>query len=140
MITDLDPGENFGKHPYFAATFLSEDVLAVMRTTRSLVRFSLTGLPKSARIERVILTLFYDLPVPWDCYPCDSIRYLGDPSTGEFAWFGAVLQQVVEPWEEHEVTWEKQPGTIEANQVYISPFVKNANLLSVKTSIICMTV
>ncbi len=119
MISNLEPDKNFGKHPYFEATFRSEPILTVMRENRSLIRFSPTGLPKSARIEKVILTLFYDLPVL-----CDSIRYdsLTDPVSSEFPWYGGVLQQIVEPWQEHEVTWAKQPKTIEANQVYIRPF------------------
>jgi hypothetical protein len=35
----------------------------------------------------------------------------------------------VEPWEEGKVTWNTQPKTIEANQVFIRPFVKNANFI-----------
>jgi hypothetical protein len=31
----------------------------------------------------------------------------------------AVLQKVISPWQEHEVTWEKQPETSTENQVFI---------------------
>ncbi|MFC2115028.1 DNRLRE domain-containing protein [Bacteroidota bacterium] len=130
MISNLDPDQNFGKHPYFEATFISEPLLTVMRENRSLIRFSPTGLPKSARIERAILTLFYDLPVPWDSIYKDSVYYLS-PERSDFAWFGGVLQQIVEPWQEHEVTWNNQPKTIDANQVYVNPFIKNANFIEV---------
>jgi len=128
MISNLEYDQNFGKHPYFEATYMSDTILTVMREKRSLIRFSPTGLPKSARIEKVTLTLFYDIPVPWDTliYYMDSLS-----STADIRWFGGVLQQIVEPWEEHEVTWGKQPETIEANQVYISPFIKNANFIEV---------
>jgi hypothetical protein len=44
---------------------------------------------------------------------------------------GGVLQQIVEPWEENKVTWATQPKTITANQVYIHPFIKNANFIDV---------
>jgi len=126
MISNLDPEKNFGDHPYFEATFISEPILTVMRENRSLIRFTPMGLPKSARIQKVTLTLFYDIPLPWDSIqPVDTFVYNG------FAWYGAVLQQVVEPWEEYGVTWGKQPMTIEANQVFITPFIKNANFIEV---------
>ena len=128
MITNLEPDKNFGEHPYFEATYISEPILTVMRENRSLLRFSQTGLPKSARIERVMLTLFYDVPVSWDSIRMDSLYYLS-PERSDFTWFGGVLQQIVEPWEEHEVTWDKQPKTIEANQVYIRPFIRNTNFI-----------
>ena len=127
MISNLEPDKNFGKHPFFEATYMSESPLTVMRENRSLIRFSPTGLPKSARIEKVILTLFYDKPIYWDTI----IKWDPAISTSDIRWYGAVLQQIVEPWEEHEVTWEKQPETIEANQVYISPFGTNAKFLEV---------
>ncbi len=131
MISNLEPEKNFGDHPYFEATFISEPILTVMRENRSLIRFSPTGLPKSAVIKKVTLTLFYEvpLPFPWDSiYPVDGFV---DPG---FAWYGGVLQQIVEPWEEHGVTWKSQPKTIEANQVYISPFIRNANFIEVDVS------
>jgi len=31
----------------------------------------------------------------------------------------AVLQRVISPWQEHEVTWKKQPETTTDNQVFI---------------------
>lgn len=128
MISNLEPEKNFGKHPYFEATYKSEPILTVMRENRSLIRFSPTGLPEWARIERVILTLFYDFPVLYDSIKKDSIfkdsLYYKSPERSDFAWFGGVLQQIVEPWEEHEVTWDKQPKTIEANQVYVSHVYK----------------
>lgn len=140
MISNLDPDENFGKHPYFEATFISEPILTVMRENQSLIRFRPSGLPKSAQIHKVTLTLFYEVPVPWELdslyyvypwgsnlVPCDTI----DPTGSVYPCFGAVLQQIVEPWEEDEVTWNNQPKTIEANQVFIPPFVRNCNFIEV---------
>ena len=39
MISNLEPDKNFGEHKYFEATFLSEPVLTVMRSNRSLIWF-----------------------------------------------------------------------------------------------------
>jgi len=127
MISNLEPDKNFGDHKYFEATFLSEPILTVMRSNRSLIWFDRNALPKSAIIKKVTLQLFYDIPVPFD-----TIYYLTntDPSTG-IACYGGVLQQIVEPWEEYKVTWNTQPETIEANQVFIRPFIRNVNFIIV---------
>ncbi|MFZ0280477.1 MAG: DNRLRE domain-containing protein [Bacteroidales bacterium] len=126
MVTNLEPDKNFGGYKYFEATFLSEPVLTVMRSNRSIIWFDRNALPKSAIIKKVTLQLTYDLPVPFD-----STFVTGtDPATGVVR-YGGVLQQIVEPWEESKVTWNTQPKTIEANQVYISPFIRNVNFIIV---------
>ncbi len=125
MISNLAPLMNFGDYKYFEATFLSEPVLTVMRSNRSLICFAMDSLPKSAVIQKVILCLSYDLPVPFD-----STYIISDPNTGvEF--FGAVLQQITEPWDEHKVTWNTEPKTTEFNQVFIYPFNLNTNRIKV---------
>jgi len=126
MISNLDAEKNFGDYKYFEATFITEPVLTVMRSNRSLIWFNMNSLPKSATIKKVTLQLHYDLPVPFDpVYLTDT-----DPSTG-IVRYGAVLQQIVEPWEEGKVTWNTQPKTIEANQVFIFPFNLNVNFITV---------
>jgi hypothetical protein len=126
MITNLDADKNFGDYKYFEATFLSEPILTVMRSNRSLIWFNTDSLPKSAIINKVTLTLHYDIPIPFDnTYVTDVL-----PSAG-IAWYGGVLQQIIEPWEEGKVTWNSQPKTIEANQVYIPPFIRNVNFIEV---------
>ena len=127
MISNLEPDKNFGDHKYFEATFLSESILTVMRSNRSLIWFNLNQLPKSAIIRKVVLRLSYDIPIPFDS---TYINTNTDPSTG-IVWFGAVLQKILEPWEEYTVTWNTQPKTTELGQVYISPFIKNANFIDV---------
>ena len=63
-------------------------------------------------------------------YRFDSTYIKPDPSTGvEF--YGAVLQQIIEPWDEHKVTWNTQPKTTDFNQVFISPFILNTNMIEV---------
>jgi hypothetical protein len=125
MISNLQPEKNFGDHKYFEATFLSEPVLTVMRSNRSLIFFDMDSLPKSAMIQKVTLRLTYDLPIPFD-----SIYVTPDPSTG-VAYYAAVLQQIIEPWDEYKVTWNTQPKTTEFNQVFIYPFILNTNVIEV---------
>jgi hypothetical protein len=139
MISNLEPDKNFGDHPFFEATFISEPILTVMRENRSLIHFSPTGLPKSATIQKVTLTLYFKYPVPCDTIynyvpnPCDSIVWppFDTVITDAYHWYGGVLQQIVEPWEEHEVTWDKQPKTIVANQVYVNHFIRNVNFIEI---------
>jgi hypothetical protein len=131
MISNLEANKNFGDHKYFEATYLSEPVLTVMRSNRSLIWFNLNALPKSAVIRKVILHLMYDIPVPFD----PSVFSTSDDHTVP-TWCGAVLQSIVEPWEEYKVTWDTQPKTVEINQVYISPFIKNANFLDVDVTML----
>jgi hypothetical protein len=126
MISNLEPDKNFGGHKYFETTFLSESILTVMRSNRSMIWFNTDSLPKSAVIAKVTLGLRFDLPIPFDnTYVTDVL-----PSPG-IVWYGGVLQQIVEPWEETKVTWNSQPKAIEANQVYIPPFIRNANFIEV---------
>lgn len=125
MVSNLDPDKNFGDYKYFETTFLSEPVLTVMRSNRSMIFFSLDSLPKSALIKKVILKLSYDLPIPWN----NNLFPVVTPGTS--LWYGAVLQQIIEPWEEGKVTWNTQPRSTEISQVFISPFVKNANSIEI---------
>jgi len=134
MISNLEADKNFGDYKYFEATFLSEPILTVMRSNRSLIRFDLNALPKSAVIKKVMLQLWYDVPVPFD----STWIVNTDPATG-VAWYGGVFQQVVEPWDEHQVTWNTQPKTIEYNQVYLSPFIRNVNFIEIDVTRLFVT-
>ena len=126
MVSNLEPDKNFGAHKYFEATFLSEPVLTVMRSNRSMIWFDLSQVPKPSIIKKVILKLSYDVPVPI------SNTQITDAVPGSSLWYGAVLQQIIEPWEEGKVTWKNtQPESTEINQVFISPFIKNANFIEV---------
>jgi len=125
MISNLEPDKNFGGHKYFEATFITEPVLTVMRSNNSLIWFNLNELPKSASIKKVVLRLFYDIPLPWD-----STIYTAGPDGG-LVWYGGVLQQITEPWEESTVTWNLKPKTTAVNQVPISPFIRNVNFIDV---------
>jgi len=124
MISNLEPDKNFGSHKFFETTYLSESQLTVMRSNRSLIFFDLSSLPSGAQIKKVILRLVYETPIPFDQTLFPTVA----PATG-IAWYGAVLQQIIEPWEENAVTWKNQPKTMDANQVFIPPFIRNTNVL-----------
>lgn len=133
MISNLDPLKNFGTWKYFEATFITEPVLTVMRSNESLIWFNMNSLPKSATIKKVILTLYYDLPLPWD----SAIFTPGN--SGGLEWLGGVLQKITEPWEEDRVTWSNQPKSTELNQVYIAPFILNCNFIGVDVTRLYVT-
>ncbi len=124
MIKDIQPKENFGRHPYFEATYASDGMLTVMARKYSLIDFNpRRHLPKSARVVRATLLLWYELPVPWEVDSVSAAR--SDYKVG------TVLKRIVESWEEHEVCWATQPKTTDQNAVYIPPFTKNANMIKV---------
>ncbi|KPK82116.1 MAG: hypothetical protein AMS27_14870 [Bacteroides sp. SM23_62_1] len=124
MISRSLPEENFGDYPFFEALAIqpwSSDIQNQL--TRSLIEWDLNKLPKSATIKKAVMTLFYH-----DEYIRDSI--LTDPSLNNHPWWCdsciipeeypcAVLQRIISPWEEYEVTWVKQPETTTENQVFI---------------------
>jgi len=126
MISDLDKDKNFGTYTYFEASYMTaEPNLTVMRTRRSLIWFDLSALPKTAVINKAVLRLCYDVPIPWD-----STIYKVTNTASYIKPYG-VLQQITEPWEESKVTWNNQPKTTEVNQVYIYPFIKNTNVFEI---------
>lgn len=117
MISRSLPEENFGKFPFFEAMAVSPVTSDVQhKLTRSLIQFDLNQLPKSATIKKAMLTLFYPQYLSTDTvYPIKSVT--GD-LTGTVDYL-AVLQKVISPWQEHEVTWKNQPETSTEDQVFI---------------------
>ena len=113
LITDLEPDDNFGGHPMFAASFVPVPNSTYERIRRSLMYVDLWDyLPKSATVKKVNITL----TVTGDIFPMDSVSY----TNYESPLYRGVLKQIVSEWEEDEVTWNNQPKTIEANQVFIN--------------------
>ena len=111
LITDLNSEENYGNDKSFMASFKSEPVLTVMRTTRSLMNFHLERyLPKSATIKKVELQLTaHKGPFVYDT----------DSSFADTMYFTGILKPIVEPWNEQKVIWSNQPATTDANNVII---------------------
>ena len=63
-----------------------------------------------------MLTLFYPQNHSTDTvYPIKSVT---QDQTGTVDYL-AVLQKVIAPWQEHEVTWKNQPETTTEHQVFI---------------------
>jgi hypothetical protein len=123
-ISDIQPTVNFGTYKYFEATYMTEGLLTVMQSKRSLIFFNMSALPKSAVIKKAVLKLFYDTPIPWD-----STIFVAS-SSALIKPYG-VFQQIVEGWDENAVTWNNQPKTTEVNQVYLYPFIRNVNYVEV---------
>jgi hypothetical protein len=124
MLSRTLPEGNFGKFPFFEATTSPLETSDVQhKLTRSLIQFDLNQLPKSATIKRAVLTLYYPEHIYHDSIMFDGNMpgYRTDIDT-MVPWpveYLAVMQKVISPWEEHEVTWETQPKTTEINQVFI---------------------
>jgi hypothetical protein len=125
MISRSLPEENFGKFPFFEATAVSLATSDVQhKLTRSLIQFDLNQLPKSATINKAILTLYYPqynytdtvYPIKYVTEGQTGTDTLPNPGTVDYL---AVLQKVISPWQEHEVTWKNQPETSTEDQVFI---------------------
>lgn len=125
MINRFIPDKNFGDYPYFEAIndgpWIAECVNCY-NLTRSLVQWDLNQLPKSATIQKAVLTLYY--PNIWiEPVITDSIRntYYGwvDSVPVPENYPCAVIQSIISPWEENTVTWTNQPGTTEEGQVFV---------------------
>jgi hypothetical protein len=123
MISKSLPENNFGDYPFFEAIAIEPWRSDIQnQLTRSLIRWDLNQLPKSATIRKAIMTLYY--PDNWvDPVINDTIKYgnIGgvDSTIIPESYPCAVLQRIVSPWEEYEVTWINQPETTEEGQVFL---------------------
>jgi len=127
MISKSLPENNFGDFPFFEAIAIEPWRSDIQnQLTRSLIEWDLNQLPKSATIKKAIITLYYAEKYFVDtAWIEDSVIYLipsGTDLSGIWPYEikeAAVLQRVISPWEEHEVTWMNQPETTTENQVFI---------------------
>jgi hypothetical protein len=125
MISRSLPQENFGKFPFFEATSVSPVTSDIQhKLTRSLIEFDLSQLPHNATVRKAMLTLYYPQYNYTDTvYPIQSMTgSQTGTDTLTTPWpvdYLAVLQKIISPWQEHEVTWETQPETTTDNQVFI---------------------
>jgi hypothetical protein len=123
MISKSLPENNFGDYPFFEAIAIEPWRSDIQnQLTRSLIQWDLNQLPKSASIRKAIMTLYY--PDVWvDPVTNDSVKNINTgwvDSTGVPERYPcAVLQRIVSPWEEYEVTWTSQPQTTEEGQVFV---------------------
>ncbi|MFB6320431.1 DNRLRE domain-containing protein [Saccharicrinis sp. FJH54] len=108
MITDLNPDENYGDVKELSASFLTEPVLTVMRTKRSLIRLDFhNALPKSATIQKIELMLHLTGGVQMPLNENTDTINIG------------VLKAIVQDWDEHKVTWLNQPQTTDDVMMYL---------------------
>ena len=84
-------------------------------------------LPKSAIIKKVILQLSYDVSDPFDSTTNNEYRSFPGHSHG----MEECCNRLLSHGKRIKVTWNTQPKTVEANQVYISPFIRNVNFIEV---------
>ena len=125
MINRNFPVKNFGDHPFFEA--INDQTWVSTNTdypilTRSLIQWDMNQLPKSATIQKAVMTLYY--PDIWvEPVITDSVKntYYGwvDSTIIPDRYPCAVLQRIISPWEEHEVTWTNQPEATEEGQVFV---------------------
>ena len=125
MINRNEPDKNFGDHIFFEAInnqpWISTNIDYPLMS-RSLIQWDLNQLPKSAIIQKAIMTLYY--PDIWvEPVTNDSIKdiYWGWMDSTEIPDRHpyAVLQRIISPWEEYGVTWNTQPETTEEGQVFV---------------------
>lgn len=119
------PDKNFGDHIFFEAInnqpWISTETDCPL-LTRSLIQWDLNQLPKSATIVKAVMTLYY--PKIWvEPVTNDTVQNFyagwGDTTIIPDRHPCAVLQRIISPWEEYEVTWSNQPETTEEGQVLV---------------------
>ena len=101
-IFNLDALANYGNDVDLIASQL--DYAGEPGTTRSLIKFDLSGLPKGATVTDARLSLYYNHE---------------SPSPGQLGANAAVLRKLIVPWEEATVMWAQQPVYTNDNEVFI---------------------
>lgn len=101
-IFNLDALGNFGSDPDFIASQL--DYAGEPGTTRSLIEFDLTSLPKGANVINATLSLYYNST-------SGTPGHLGTNAT--------YLRRLIQPWDENTVAWNMQPFYSTDDQVLL---------------------
>jgi hypothetical protein len=104
FVHEYHPNRNLGKVNKIAVmawTFKGTPALC-----RGLIRFDLSSIPRSAKIEKATLRLFH-------------VEDQGiDPQHSSLSGSNAgVIQQVTSSWHKDSVTWNNQPASTQANEV-----------------------
>lgn len=103
FIYDLEPSENFFDHPNFMASAWTNGMQ--FTRVRCLIDFLPQSLPEDIQVLDARLSLYsYDSPS-------------NGPHSNLSGSNASLLQRIVEPWEEMNVTWVNQPETTTENQV-----------------------
>jgi hypothetical protein len=112
------PTLNFGSNPSFEA--LSWTYLGTVTDLRSLIYWDLTVIPMNAIVDSAFLTLFWN---PASSNPGHSSMSGSNES---------YLRKIIDPWNEHTVTWNNQPNTDTSHQVYITQSVNTQQNYRIK--------
>ncbi len=102
---------NFGKIGWFDAIAWTKD--GHKSNVRSLLHFDLSSIPQGAQIISARLSLYFAYDKEDELTHFNGQNYC---HTGSNA---AVLQRIIEPWEEFKVTWKNQPKTTSYHQVVL---------------------
>ncbi|WP_422361359.1 DNRLRE domain-containing protein [Reichenbachiella sp.] len=106
ILYDLQPDNNYGNHPQINALAWTNS--GQPQTMRSLIQFDFSIIPPQAKIEGALLSLYH---------------YVASANPGHSQISGSnesILQRVVEPWVENEVTWNTAPATTAEGEITIS--------------------
>jgi hypothetical protein len=109
-VWSCTPDRNMGKDPDYEAMAWTWNSMGLgAGIQRGLMNFDFSSIPDDAKIDNAYLSL-YNNP--------NSSEYNGKHSSlsGSNA---ALLQRIVEPWDEDSVTWNKQPKSTAENEVYL---------------------
>ncbi len=106
LLSSINSGINYGNHADFASVGWTHGQYG--HFVRSIIDFDLSQIPSGTDINGATLSLYaYDSPA----------NGTHSSLTGPNA---SLLQRIVEPWDEHEVTWGNQPITTSQNQVLLA--------------------
>lgn len=101
-IFNLDALANYGTDPDFIAT--QWDYEGEPGTTRSILQFDLSGLPKGSFVTNAKLSLYYNP---------DS------QTPGQSGSNAAYIRRLIQPWDENTVAWNMQPLYTMENEVLL---------------------
>lgn len=102
-IWSINPTTNYGTNEEFIAAHWTFG--GTPGSYRSLLEFDLTSIPVAATIVEAKLSLYYNST---------------SGSAGQSGANEAVLQRVIQSWDESTVTWSNQPSTTATNQIVLS--------------------
>ncbi|MCK9398783.1 MAG: DNRLRE domain-containing protein [Bacteroidales bacterium] len=105
QLWTIMPNNNYGNSPKFVCSGWTH--YGEPGVNRSLIDFDLSVIPENAVITDAKLSFYF---------VCLEPTYFGHTGNNE-----AYLQLITETWEEDSVTWNTQPMTTEADQLYLPP-------------------
>ncbi len=101
-VFSLSPADNFGNDlDFIAASWTFGGNVGLLR---SFIEFDFSAIPQNAQIISAALSLYYNVETS---------------SAGQSGSNSAVLQRVVDSWNEQSINWNNQPSTTSNNEVIL---------------------